>query len=165
MTPVQATDLDQIRHYFDRSLKRVGEVTTGLSDAQWRFKPASDRWSIAENLEHMVIVQERVLGPIRQHLAQAPAPPPDLDHIRVDKILVEKIPDRSAKAKAPEPVLPTGELTREDALERLFRNYQRLLEFADSTPDLREHIIEAPPLRFITNGAHTTMDGYQWVLT
>jgi len=165
MTPVKSADLDQASQYFDRSLNRVAEVTTGLTDPQWRFKPAPDRWSIAEIMEHMVVVQERVLGPIREQLAHAPAPPADRDHQQVDAIIIEKIPDRSLKAKAPEFIAPSGQLKREEALERLFRNYQRLVEFVESTPDLREHAVEAPPIRFVTNGAFTTLDGYQWALT
>jgi hypothetical protein len=33
-----------------------------------------------------------------------------------------------------------------------------------STPDLREHALEAPPLKVVTNGAYLWMDGYQWIL-
>jgi len=164
MTPVQSTDLDQARRCFDHSRNRVIEVTTGLSDAQSRFKPTPDRWSIAEILEHMVTVQERVLGPVRQLLAQAPAPP-NRDAREIDLILIEKIPDRSMRANAPEPIVPTGKVPCAVALERLSTNYERLLEFIDATPDLRDHAVEAPPLRFVTNGAHTMMDGYQWALT
>jgi uncharacterized damage-inducible protein DinB len=79
MTTLESTDIDQARQYFDRSRGRVVEVTTGLSDAQWKFKPAPDRWSIAEILEHMVIVHERVIRRVREELPQAPAPPPDRD--------------------------------------------------------------------------------------
>lgn len=165
MTPLQSTDIDQAHQYFHLTRNRVLEVTEGLSDAQWRFKPAPDRWSIAEILEHMVIVQERVLGPVREQLAQAPAPPADRDNQQVDRIVFERIPDRSLKAKAPEHIQPTGQWAPLDAMERLSRNYQRLAEFVESTPDLREHILESPPLRFMTNGAYQTMDGYQFALT
>ena len=71
MITLESTELEQTFQYFDQTRNRVIEATSGLSDAQWRFKPAPDRWSIAENLEHMVMVQERVLGPIREKLAQA----------------------------------------------------------------------------------------------
>ncbi|HWX42450.1 MAG TPA: DinB family protein [Blastocatellia bacterium] len=79
------------RQYFDRSRSRVVEVTTGLSDAQWRFKPAPDRWSIAEILEHMVIVHERVIGRVREQLPQEPAPP-ERDYHKLDAVVIEKIP-------------------------------------------------------------------------
>jgi hypothetical protein len=84
---------------------RVVEVTTDLSDEQWRFKPDPDRWSIAEILEHMVIVHERVLGRVREQLPQAPAPPADRDYHKLDAIVLEKIPDRSIKGKAPDYIL------------------------------------------------------------
>jgi hypothetical protein len=165
MTTLESTDLDQARQYFGQTLNRVHQVASGLSDAQWHFKPAPDRWSIAENLEHMVIVQERVLGPVREQLAQAPAPPAGRDCPMLDAIILEKIPDRSIKAKAPDFIEPTGQWALLPTLDRLYRNYERLIALVETTPDLREHVLEAPPLRIVTNGAHTTMDGYQWALT
>ena len=165
MTPKPATDIDTALDYFHRTHQHVIAVTTGLSDAQWRFKPAPDCWSIAEILEHMVLIEERVLGPIRTQLEQSPAPSADYDPAVVDRIVFEKLPDRSVKAKAPAGVNPSGEWTRADTLDRIARNYQRLAEFVQSTPGLRQHTLESPPLRFITNGAHTTMDGLQWAIT
>jgi len=165
MPTVQSTEIDQALEYFERTRQRVLEATTGLSDAQWRFKPAPDRWSIAENLEHMAIVQERVLGPVREQLAQAPAPEAGRNSQLLDRIILEKIPDRSIKAKAPEFLDPTGQWSQPEAMDRLLRNYRRLAAFVESSGDLRRHILEAPPLRIVTNGEFTTMDGYQWALT
>jgi hypothetical protein len=164
MPTLPSTDIDQALEYFDRTKKRIFEVTTGLTDTQWHFKPAADRWSIAENLEHMVTVEERILGPIRELLAQAPPPPAAFDSALVDQIIFEKIPDRSNKVAAPEFINPSGQLSPADALERLSRNYQRLSEYVASTPGLREHILDSPPLKHVTNGAHTCMDGFQWTL-
>ena len=165
MTTLETTDLQQARQYFCHTRNRVAEATAGLSDAQWRFKPAPDRWSIAEILEHMVLVQERVLTRLQGQLAQAPAPPADRDNQQIDALVLERIPDRSIKAKAPSAIEPTGQWTQPDALDRLFQNYARLATFVETTPDLREHILEAVPLRILTNGAYDTMDGYQWALT
>ena len=33
------------------------ESVGGLSPAQWDFKPASDAWSVAENMEHIVLIE------------------------------------------------------------------------------------------------------------
>ena len=33
------------------------ESVGGLSPAQWDFKPASDAWSAAENMEHIVLIE------------------------------------------------------------------------------------------------------------
>jgi len=164
MPTLQSNELDQALEYFDQTKKRVLGITSGLTDAQWHFKPTPDRWSIAQNLEHMVMVEDRVLGPVRELLAQAPPPPPGFDRALIDRIAIEKIPDRSRKATAPEFIHPGSQLTPPEALARLSQNYQRLAEYVTSTPDLREHIIESPPLRFVTDGAHTSMDGFQWAL-
>jgi hypothetical protein len=137
MTTLESTDIEQARQCFNRSCGRVVEVTTGLSDAQWRFKPALDRWSIAEILEHMVIVHERVIGRVREQLPQAPVPPADRDYHKLDAVVIEKIPDRSIKAKAPDYIQPTGLLTLPDALDRLFRNYEHLAECVESTRPAR----------------------------
>ena len=112
-----------------------------------------------------MIVQERILGPIREQLAQAAAPQADRDYQLLDRIVLERIPDRSIKGKAPDFLQPTGQWSPPAALDRLFHNYKRLTAFVESTHDLREHVLEAPPLRIVTNGAFDTMDGYQWALT
>jgi DinB superfamily len=164
VTTTGSTDLMQARQCFDQSRARVVEAAGSLSKAQWQFKPAPDRWSIAENLEHMVAVQERILGPIMEQLMQAPAPPPEYDRALLDGIVLDKIPDRSIKAQAPDHIKPTGEWAPEAALDRLSRNYERLLDLVESRPDLRDHIVDSPPLRLVTNGRFTMMDGYQWVL-
>jgi hypothetical protein len=165
VTILESTDLEQARQYFGRVRTLAFEVTKGLSEAQWRFKPAAERWSIAEILEHMVVVEDRVLGPVRERLRQAPPPPVDQDCHEVDAIILERIPDRSMRAEAPEMIRPTGLWTLPETIDRLLRNYERLTAFVESTPELREHALESPPLRIVTKGAMDTMDGYQWALT
>lgn len=164
MPTLAAADLKQARQYFVLIRKHVVEATTGLSDAQLRFRPAPDRWSIAEILEHMAIVHERIFTRIQQQLPLAPAPAPDRDSQLLDAIVMEKIPDRSIKAKAPEFIQPTGSMPFSAALDAIFRKYQRLEAFLESTPGLREHVMDSNALRVVTEGAHQTMDGYQWAL-
>ncbi len=164
MQTLVAADLEQARQYFALTRKRVVEATTGLSDAQLRFKPGPDRWSIAEILEHMAIVHERIFKRIVEQLPLAPAPAPDRDSQLLDAIVMEKIPDRSIKAKAPEFIQPTGSMALSVALDSIFRKYERLEAFLESTSGLREHVMDSPPLRVVTEGAHQTMDGYQWAL-
>ena len=165
MPALQYSAIDKAFEYFDYTLKRLVDATSGLTDAQWHFKPSPDRWSIAENIEHLVLVQDRVLGPVREQIAQAPAPPVGRDEEGVDAIILETIPDRSIRAKAPEFLDPTRRWTRAEALERIRRNYERLSDWVGSTADLREHWLESPPLRIVTNGTHAMADGYQWALT
>lgn len=165
MTTMVAADLEQARQYFAFTRRRLEETTTGLTAAQARFKPAPDRWSIAEILEHLAIAHDRILTRVIDQFPQAPAPAPGRDAQTVDALILEKIPSRSKKTTAPEFAQPKGEVAPKDALDRIRQSYQRLTEFLESTPDLREHVLPSPPLNFTTDGAHSTADGYQWALT
>lgn len=168
MSTLQSTDLEQAHRFFDLTRGRLVEATAGLSEAQWRFKPAADRWSISEIFEHILMVHERILGRIAQQLAQAPAPPAERDCREVDTVVMEKIPDRSIKAQAPDFIRPKGIWNNlenlPDALARLADDYVRLSTFIETTPGLRDHVMESIPLKIVTAGAFHTMDGYQWAL-
>lgn len=144
---------------------RIGliEATHGLTDAQWNFKPAADRWSIAEILEHVVMTQELVLGPVRARLAAAPPAPADHDPAEVDALIVGKFPNRIAKFQGPPVLHPTGSCTPAEALARLDANCIRLAEYLDS-PGLRQHATDSMPLKAISGGKFQVMDGYQWGL-
>jgi len=159
-----AQELDQARKFLEQTRNAVLGATRGLSEPQWRFKPAPDRWSIAENLDHIVIVQERVLGPVLDQLADAPAPPADRECETVDAIVINQFSNRLAKFQAPEFVRPADEINPHELLNRLSANYARLAECLESRPGLRRHIVPAAPLKAVSKGAYEVMDGYQWIL-
>jgi len=161
---VTSTELDHARLYLQQTQNGVVGATKGLSQAQWKFKPAPDRWSIAEIVEHMVVAQELILGPIREQLAKAPVVS-ERDNKRVDAIVENQLPDRTSKFQAPEILRPTGRWTPAVAMDRLSKNYAQLLEYLEKTPDLRQHAVDAPPLKAVSKGEYETMDGYQWILT
>src|SRR5215470_17732761 len=129
-----AQELDQARKFLEQTQNAVTGATKGLSEAQWRFKPAPDRWSIAENLDHIGTVQERVLGPILDQLANAPAPPADRDYQQVDRIVINQFPNRLAKFQAPEFVHPAGQIEPRELQNRLATNYARFAECLESRP-------------------------------
>jgi hypothetical protein len=159
-----AQELQQARVFLEQTRNTVIGATKGLTEEQWRFKPAPDRWSIAENLDHIVIVQERVLGPILSQLASAPAPWANRDYKAVDAIVIHQFPTRLAKFPAPEFVRPDDQIVPLELLDRLKTNYIRLMDYLESTPGLRQHAGEAAPLKAVSNGVYEVMDGYQWVL-
>lgn len=156
-------DVEQGRQYLQQTRNYVIGATKGLSAAQWKFKPSPDRWSIAEILEHIVVTQEFGLGPIKAQLANAPsASNPNAKTI--DAVVMQQFPDRTKKFTAPEMLQPTGRWTPGEMLERLNKNHALLIAQLESTPDLREHSIPAPPLKALSKGAYENMDGYQWIL-
>ena len=112
-----------------------------------------------QEIEHMLTVHERVLGPIREMLANAPGPEAGRDNRKIDTIIFEKVPDRSIRVSIP--IQLQGDLPLSEVDNRLSKNYARLLDFVESTPDLRQRVIDSKPLQIVTEGAYTTADGYQ----
>lgn len=155
-------ELEQGHLYLWQTHNGIVGALKDLSEVQWKFKPSPEQWSIAEIVEHVIFVQERVLGPIRQQLANAPAVPAGYDYKHVDDVVIHRLPNRLTKY--PSPHEPTGDLARSEALHCLLKNYRQLKEYLESTPDLRQHAIQAAPLKAISKGAYDWMDGYQWIL-
>ena len=159
-----ASELDQARLYFQQTRDGALGSVKGLSPAQWNFKPAADRWSIAEILEHVVFVQERMLERLRDQIPQAPPPPADHDPKEIDAIVIRQIPDRLSKFPAQEFSRPNGRSVPSELLERFIANYDRLAISLESTPDLRGHAVEALFLKAVSQGKYQWIDGYQSLL-
>lgn len=145
-------ELEQCRRYVEQTGNGVTAVTRGLSEEQWTFKAGPERWSIAEIVEHIILVQELVLESVREKLAAAPAVAGDRDYKRVDDFVMDRFPVRDMKLQAPEPARPTGRWNPPEALVRLVANCGRLTEYVESTPDVRQRAIEAAPLQAISGG-------------
>jgi hypothetical protein len=154
-------ELDRARLYLEQTKIGILGSTRNLSAAQWSFKPGHDRWSIAEIVEHVIFVQDRVLGPIWETLENSREVALHPDHKQVDDIIVYQFPNRLSKF--PAPAQPAGGLACSEALDRLLENYSRLNDYLEK-PGLRLRSLEAPPLRAISSGAFERMDGYQWIL-
>src|SRR5262249_61943916 len=57
------------------SKKAFLDATKGLSAAQWNFKPAPERWSIAECAEHIALSEGLIVGLVTDRIMKAPANP------------------------------------------------------------------------------------------
>jgi len=84
------------------------------------------------------------------------------DYKLVDDMIIYQIPGRLTKF--PSPIQPAGDLSRSAAIERLSANYAALNRRLETTPDLRNRSIESAPIKAISNGVYSSMDGYQWIL-
>ena len=168
MTPaiserLSAAEIAEGRAAVEAARDRMIAATDGLSEAQWNYRPASGGWSPAGIIEHSVVIQELVLGPIAQALDAAPEAP-DEEAETIDSIVKTKVADRSRKFPSPAPTHPAGRWMPEEILARLGANTQRFVERLEATPGLRNRRIPSPPLKAITGGQHELMDGYQWIL-
>src|SRR5436309_11926563 len=53
---------DRAVKYLESTRQGVQDATAGLSEAQWNFKPAPDRWSVAEVTEHIAAAEDFLRG-------------------------------------------------------------------------------------------------------
>jgi uncharacterized damage-inducible protein DinB len=134
-------------------------LVDGLTPRQWAFRPGEGRWSIGECLEHVVRVENRILGLIGKKLDEGLPEPEKQDPAHAkDALVAQTVPDRTIRRQAPEPVRPTGQWPHSSELLAEFRNTrQRTSEFTAATQsDLRGY--------FLPHMALGELDCYQWLL-
>ncbi len=127
----------------------------GLDATQWDFKPAAGQWSIAEILEHIVIVENRIHAIIR-NLKDAPPAEAGRDNQQIDAFVIATVPQRSSKFEAPARLLPTYQFTPLQNLERFNQSRTHTLQLLHEAPLLRGHVMPHP--------VFGPWDGYQWIL-
>lgn len=79
----------------------------GLSEAQWRFRPADGGWTVEENVEHLV-VSARSIGALVMRRLRAGPDAADLVATPLAVRIRARMADRSVRAEVPEMVRPTG---------------------------------------------------------
>ncbi len=152
-----AADRDRAMQYLESTKQAVLDATAGLSEAQWNFKPAPDRWSVAEVVEHIAAAEDFPMGMVTTQVMKAPARPAGDDVKAIDDMVVAKVPDRSHKAQALEPLKPTNRFGSPQASLKHFTDARAQTEvFLKTHDDLRDHAIDSPMGK--------KLDGYEWVL-
>jgi len=144
------------------SKKAFLDATKGLSEAQWNFKPAPDRWSVRECAEHIALSEGFIFGVITERIMTAPAnPEKKAAAAGKDDKIVAMLQDRSHKATAPEPIDPTKNpsMTGDEAVKRFVEGRAKTIDYVKTTKeDLRDHLFDHPV------PAIGTLDAYQWIL-
>ncbi len=130
---------------------------SGLSEAQWKFKPAPNVWSVAECSEHIVLSEDYIYQGAMGVLKTPAVARPEKSNAQVDKILAAAVQDRSHKATAPEPITPSGKINSpEDAAKAFLEKRNRNEEYVKTTSDeLRTHVGPGPA---------GEMDAYQFLI-
>jgi uncharacterized damage-inducible protein DinB len=130
-----------------------------VSDAQWKWKPAPERWSVGEVAEHIVLAEAGQFANVKKALA-AEASPDWEQQTRGKTEMIEMVmAPRLGKATAPEPLVPGGKMTREQARERFAALRVEMVKFArETTAPLKEHLAAHPMPVF------DPLNAYQWLI-
>jgi hypothetical protein len=150
-------DGDRALQYLESTKKNILEATAGLSQAEWNFKPAPDRWSIAQVMEHIAASEDFIReNLLKDKVMVAPPGEPGRNLKQIDQAVVTMVPDRTHKAQAPEPLVPTNRFGSPDgSLKHFVESRAATEQFLRTATGLREHVM---------NGPVGSMDGYEFIL-
>jgi uncharacterized damage-inducible protein DinB len=136
------------------SRDRLVATVQRLSPSQLAYKPAPDRWSVAECLEHLIVVESSVFGLIQKAIEQPPEPAKSGTE---DAAIVAKALDRNERVKGPDALMPAARWAQSELLNEFEATRNRTSQLAASTDaDLRRLVV--PHRRF------GPLDCYQWLL-
>jgi hypothetical protein len=154
---ISAAEKEKALKYLESTKQGVAAATKGLTPEQWNFKAGPDRWSIAQCVEHIAAAEDLLFGMITNQVMKAPARTKPEDLVVLDEMVVTRVPDRSHKAQAPEPLKPTNRFGSPDAaLKHFDESRDQTIVFLEKTPDLRAHATDSPMGK--------QLDGYEWIL-
>ncbi len=153
---VTPAEKDKALQYLETTKKNVLESTKGLSEAQWNFKAAPDRWSVAQVVEHIAAAEDLIRGMLVEKVMVAPAGDAGRDVKKTDEVVLAMVPDRTHKAQAPEPLVPTNRFgSPEGSVKHFAESRTSTEDFLKSATGLRDHVADSPLGK---------LDGYEFVL-
>jgi hypothetical protein len=153
---VTQAEKDKALQYLETTKKNVLDATKGLSEAQWNFKAAPDRWSVAQVVEHIAAAEDLIRGMLVEKVMTAPAGDAGRDVKKMDEAVLTMVPDRTHKAQAPEPLVPTNRFgSPEGAIKHFVESRMATEDFLKTTTGLRDHVADSPLGK---------LDGYEFVL-
>ncbi len=136
------------------SRKMLIDATSGLGEKQLAFKPAPEKWSIAEIVEHLAITENFLFG-FYQQVAKSTADP-NAKASSTDEDLLKNLRNRQQKFQAPDPATPKKTFpSTAEALKAYDERRDRTIVYVETTQDqdLRHKIVP-----------NFGMDGYQMFL-
>ncbi len=144
--------------YLDETRKSFLAEIKGLNEAQWKFKAAPDRWSVAEVAEHIALSEDMIFGMITDRIMKSPAAPEKKESVKGKETQLRlNIANRTVKAQAPETLKPLNKWATQAELVKAFNTSRaKTTAYVKTSPDdLRSHFAPHPVFK--------DLDAYQWV--
>ncbi len=127
-----------------------------VSDLRWGESPTPDRWSAAEVIAHVAMVEERTIFGMKRLLQSAPKPVPLRKRFHLPLAIATW---RGRKVRTPIPLDEKRVRDKQEAFSGLFATRQATLEFIESTrgTDVSAYHYEHPFLG--------SLNMYEWFRT
>ncbi len=121
----------------DANLSHAESITHGLTAEQWKWRPATDQWSIGQCLAHLNLTNSFTLRAVETGIAQGRSKTgqgPFHYGFFTRKFIASQEPPAAKKFKAPKVFLPPADPDRESTLaeyRRASAEFKRLTREAD----------------------------------
>jgi hypothetical protein len=155
------TSVAQIFEAIDGTRERLFNRVESLTDEQANAHTSANAWSVKDIVEHLTIMEDRLLRMMKVMLTKAEGMPNGSNGgaVEIKPVSLEKFIERSRVEKytAPEAVRPAGTAKLEDLLERMRGSREELRALQPR--------IEARDLSALTypHPAFGPLDFYQWL--
>lgn len=155
------TSVPQIFETIDATRERIYKRAEGLNDVELKARPDPGAWSVAEIIEHLTLIEGRLLGLMKMMLLKAEGARTESNAAPVEMkpFSLEQFVERARREKysAPESAHPSGKDALPDILTRMRRTREELrsLKPRIEATDLSAFVYPHPvfgPLNF-----------YQWL--
>jgi len=151
------SERDVLIHHLENSRDLVSMTVQGLTLDQLRFSPGEGRWSIADCVEHIGLIENRALLGIQAALQSAPQPERRSEVSKTDSIF-NAVSARQQRVQGPPHVAPKGQWTDFAALLADFEAArERTIRLASETD-------ADPRCHFMPHPLFGLLDCYQWLM-
>lgn len=143
LTEIEKNKMNEI---LNSSLIKFNSAINNLSEAQLNFRPATDKWSIAECIEHIALA-ELEFPKILEREMQKPSNPDLRSKIKIkDDEIQPKMTSKKWKAKSPEIFKPSNKFAKASEAITAFQNQRnKTIIYVETTEDdLRNHYWKHP---------------------
>lgn len=146
--------IDMLEENSNRFLTDIEKI----SETQWNYKPGPDTWSVAEASEHITLSEGLFLSIAQQSLNSASENEKANALLNKENALIERLKDRTQKAKAPESLKPMGKFaTKKELIEAFKIAREKTANYVKTTNDnLKNQVVPHPVFGDLT--------AYQWLV-
>ncbi len=155
---MEAQEREKVLEQLCTSESRLLTLVDGLTAEQWAFREEPGRWSIAEVMEHVIVVERAIHAVVGQALAGEKHPEKQERARSLEPIVFTIAEPMSPKLKAMETLLPRGRWQSHAEMLRAFQEVRAgSVTFVTATD---------APLRdyFYPHQALGDLDCYQWLV-
>jgi uncharacterized damage-inducible protein DinB len=147
--------------YLDRERAELQAAVEAITDALRQQPPSEDRWSVAQVLQHLALIETRIVPLVNKLItgAKAAGLGPELETSPIlNTKHASKIADRSFRVTAPEETRPPSDVDAASAWAALEQSRQALREAVTSGDGLALSEVKYP------HPVLGEINLYQWIL-